>query len=152
MISLTSFIKSLAPYILQKTDLPTRSPYLDSNQRLPSTMHHVGSHNRSMASIGFIKLFKAATLSFLSPRERTTRFLYLVLSAFRYDLSGRADEASDRHRRHSEHDLHRYRDVVKSVASSLQIVHDMHGLGTILVEISYWQCIDEILEAAIGAS
>ena len=65
-------------------------------------------------------------------------------------MSGRADEASDQYRRHSEHDFYWHPDVVKGVASSLQKVHDIYGLGIILGEVSYWQRTDEIPKVPKG--
>ena len=66
-------------------------------------------------------------------------------------MFGKPDKASDRHRRQSEHDLRRYPDIVKGVALSLRKAHDMYSLGTILVEVSYWQRIDEIFKTPKGA-
>ena len=45
----------------------------------------------------------------------------------------------------SEHELYRCPEVVKGVASSLQKFHDIYRLDIMLVEVSYWQRIDEIL-------
>ena len=65
-------------------------------------------------------------------------------------MFGKVDNASDRHRRKSEHELYRYPDVVEGVASSLRKAHDMYGLGIILVEISGWQRIDGNLKVSKG--
>ncbi len=65
-------------------------------------------------------------------------------------MSGRADEASDRHRRNSVHDVYGYPDVVRGLVSSLQKAHDIYGLELILVEISGWQRIDEIFKVPKG--
>lgn len=39
--------------------------------------------------------------------EKLPDFSYSILSAFEYDMSGTADEASDGHKRHSEPGLYR---------------------------------------------
>ena len=65
-------------------------------------------------------------------------------------MSGRADEASDRPRTPSEHDIYRYPNVVKPVASSLQKGYDIYGEGIILLGVSYWQRIDEIFKVPKG--
>ena len=91
----------------------------------------------------------STTVSSVS-KEDLPDFSYPILSAFAYNMSSGVDEASDRHRKISEHHLYRYPDVVKGVASSLQKVHDMYGLDTISVGVTYWQRINEILKVAKG--
>ena len=95
-------------------------------------------------------IFEAAAPSFLSSRQGYLISADRVLSAFGYDMSGRADETSDGHRRKSEHELYQCPDVFKGTASSLQKIHNIYGLGIILVEISGWQRIDGNLKVSKG--
>ena len=67
-------------------------------------------------------------------------------------MFGKVDNASDRHRRKSEHELYRCPDVFKGVASSFQKIHDIYGLGITLVEVFYWKRIDDIFKLPKGGS
>ena len=90
---------------------------------------------------------RSSNIFFIDSNGDLPAFSYPILVAFGYNMSGRVDEASDGHEKDSER-LYRYLDVVKGVASGLQKAYDVYGMGTILVEISGWQRIDEILKVA----
>lgn len=91
------------------------------------------------------KGLRSHNILFFNPPNSLPKYHSPTISGFAYARPNLPEEKTDRPLRPSKDDIYRHPDVVRGAAPRSQKSHDIYSLGVVLVEIAYWQPIDQIM-------
>ena len=91
------------------------------------------------------KGLRSHNILFFNPPNSTPKYDSPIISGFAYARPDLPEEKTDRPPHPSKDDIYRHPAVLRGAAPRSQKSHDIYSLGVVLVEIAYWQPIDEIM-------
>lgn len=91
------------------------------------------------------KGLRSGAIIFFTPPADQPEYSSPIISGFDYARPDLPDEVTEPLPEHSEHDIYRHPGIISRTLSRSKKSHDIYSLGVVLVEIAFWQRIDDVV-------
>ena len=136
------------PISLREAILTREKPSL--TQRV-SLAHKISQSLMYLHSVNWLhKGFRSDNIVFFMPSRQNTDFDEPILSGFDFSRPDLPNELTEKPVSNFAHDIYRHPDALGDVGSRSKKSWDIYGLGVVLMELAYWQIIEDIADIREG--